>query len=109
MLDKEGKIRDLSAHVSDIGGNILSREGLARLAAIETSVLPILTEDRIGACVAGTGKFICIGLNYADHAAESNMPLPIEPIIFMKASSAICGPNDDVIIPRGSEKNRLGS
>ncbi len=104
LLDQEGKVRDLSAHVADIGGNALSPEGLAKLAAIDVSTLPVLNEERIGACVAGTGKFICIGLNYADHAAESNMPLPVEPIIFMKASSAICGPNDNVLIPRGSEK-----
>jgi 2-keto-4-pentenoate hydratase/2-oxohepta-3-ene-1,7-dioic acid hydratase in catechol pathway len=104
LFDRDGKIRDLSAHVSDIAGNVLSAEGLAKIAALDPSTLPILDETRIGACVAGTGKFICIGLNYADHAAESGMPLPVEPIIFMKASSAICGPNDDVLIPRGSEK-----
>jgi len=104
LLDKDGKVRDLSAHVPDIGGDVLSPEGLAKLSAIDTSTLPVINASRIGACVTGTGKFICIGLNYADHAAESNMPLPVEPIIFMKASSAICGPNDDVLIPRGSEK-----
>ncbi|MBV2187251.1 MAG: fumarylacetoacetate hydrolase family protein [Rhizobium sp.] len=105
LLDKDGKIRDLSAHVSDIGGAAISPEGLAKIAAIDPASLPELSpSERIGPCVAGTGKFICIGLNYSDHAAESGMAVPPEPVIFMKATSAICGPNDDVLIPRGSEK-----
>jgi 2-keto-4-pentenoate hydratase/2-oxohepta-3-ene-1,7-dioic acid hydratase in catechol pathway len=104
ILDAEGKIRDLSAHVKDIGGEAISPEGLKKIAALDLSTLPVLTEDRIGACVAGTGKFICIGLNFSDHAAETGAAVPSEPVIFMKATSAIVGPNDDVVIPRGSEK-----
>lgn len=104
LLDKDGKTRDLSAHVADIGGAAIGPEGLAKIAAINPASLPELTADRIGACVAGTGKFICIGLNYSDHAAETGAEVPPEPVIFMKATSAIVGPNDDVLIPRGSEK-----
>lgn len=104
ILDKDGKVRDLSGHVADIGGAAISPEGLAKIAAIDPASLPELAVDRIGACVAGTGKFICIGLNYSDHAAETGATVPPEPVIFMKATSAICGPNDDVLIPRGSEK-----
>lgn len=104
ILDKDGKVRDLSAHVSDIGGDAISPEGLAKIAALDLASLPEIAVDRIGACVAGTGKFICIGLNYSDHAAETGAAVPPEPVIFMKATSAICGPNDDVLIPRGSEK-----
>ncbi|MBA4797847.1 MAG: fumarylacetoacetate hydrolase family protein [Rhizobiales bacterium] len=104
ILDKDGKVRDLSGHVADIGGAAISPEGLAKIAAIDTASLPEIAVDRIGACVAGTGKFICIGLNYSDHAAETGATVPPEPVIFMKATSAICGPNDDVLIPRGSEK-----
>jgi len=104
LLDKDGKIRDLSAHVADIGGAAIHPDSLAKLAAIDPSSLPELAAGRIGACVAGTGKFICIGLNFSDHAAETGATVPPEPIIFMKASSAIVGPNDNVLIPRGSEK-----
>jgi 2-keto-4-pentenoate hydratase/2-oxohepta-3-ene-1,7-dioic acid hydratase in catechol pathway len=105
VLDKDGKIRDLSAHVADIGGAAISPDGLARIADLDIAGLPVVPEaTRIGACVGGTGKFICIGLNYSDHAAESGLAVPPEPVIFMKATSAICGPNDDVLIPRGSEK-----
>ncbi|MFB2549941.1 fumarylacetoacetate hydrolase family protein [Ensifer soli] len=104
LLHSDGTIRDLSAHVSDIGGTAISPEGLVTLAALDPASLPVLEDGRIGACVAGTGKFICIGLNYSDHAAESGMAVPPEPVIFMKATSAIVGPNDDVLIPRGSEK-----
>jgi 2-keto-4-pentenoate hydratase/2-oxohepta-3-ene-1,7-dioic acid hydratase in catechol pathway len=104
ILDAEGKIRDLSAHVKDIGGDAISPEGLKKIAAIDLSTLPVLNEDRIGACIAGTGKFICIGLNFSDHAAETGATVPPEPVIFMKATSAIVGPNDNVVIPRGSEK-----
>lgn len=104
ILDKDGKVRDLSGHVADIGGAAISPEGLAKIAAIDTASLPEIAVDRIGACVVGTGKFICIGLNYSDHAAETGATVPPEPVIFMKATSAICGPNDDVLIPRGSEK-----
>ena len=104
ILDKDGKVRDLSGHVADIGGAAISPEGLTKIAAIDPASLPEIAVDRIGACVAGTGKFICIGLNYSDHAAETGATVPPEPVIFMKATSAICGPNDDVLIPRGSEK-----
>ncbi|MGV2072144.1 MULTISPECIES: fumarylacetoacetate hydrolase family protein [Rhizobium/Agrobacterium group] len=104
LLDNDGKIRDLSAHVTDIGGAAISPEGLSQLAALNPATLPELAPGRIGACVSGTGKFICIGLNYSDHAAETGATVPPEPVIFMKATSAICGPNDEVLIPRGSEK-----
>ncbi|MGI2034459.1 fumarylacetoacetate hydrolase family protein [Rhizobium panacihumi] len=105
ILDADGKIRDLSAHVSDLSGAALAPDALAKLGAIDAKSLPLVDGDpRLGPCVAGTGKFICIGLNYSDHAAETGATVPPEPIIFMKASSAIVGPNDNVLIPRGSEK-----
>ncbi|MCA2411736.1 fumarylacetoacetate hydrolase family protein [Rhizobium leguminosarum bv. viciae 248] len=104
LLDADGKIRDLSGHVADIGGEAITPTGLAKIAAIDPKSLPEIAPGRIGACVAGTGKFICIGLNYSDHAAETGATVPPEPIIFMKATSAIVGPNDNVVIPRGSEK-----
>jgi len=104
-LDGEGAIRDLSAHVADITGDMLSPDGLAKLAALDPAALPKVDgAPRIGPCVAGSGKFICIGLNYSDHAAETGAPIPSEPIVFMKATSAICGPNDDVEMPRDSTK-----
>ena len=105
MLDANGVIRDLSGVVPDIAGDVLSDAGLAAIRAIDPASLPVVDPaTRLGACVAGTGKFICIGLNYADHAAESGMPVPPEPVIFMKATSAMCGPNDPIISPRGSVK-----
>jgi len=104
LVDKDGKVRDLSAHVGDIAGEAISPAGLKKLAGIDPASLPEVTVDRYGPCVAGTGKFICIGLNYSDHAAETGATVPPEPIIFMKATSAIVGPNDDVEIPRGSLK-----
>ena len=105
ILDAGSTIRDLSGLVGDISGATLSDEGLERLRRLDLSQLPEVDPSvRLGACVAGTGKFICIGLNYADHAAESGMAVPSEPVVFMKATSAICGPNDNVLIPRGSEK-----
>jgi 2-keto-4-pentenoate hydratase/2-oxohepta-3-ene-1,7-dioic acid hydratase in catechol pathway len=105
ILASDGTMRDLSGHVGDIGGAALSDAGLAALAKVDAMSLPLVAAGtRLGACVAGTGKFICIGLNYADHAAESGMAVPPEPVIFMKATSAICGPNDPIIIPRRSEK-----
>lgn len=105
LLDADGKIRDLSAHVTDIAGDVLTPEGLARIAAIDPASLPLVDGPvRYGPCVGQVGKFICIGLNYADHAAETGAAIPKEPILFMKATSAITGPNDNVIIPRGSEK-----
>ncbi|OYU18792.1 MAG: 2-hydroxyhepta-2,4-diene-1,7-dioate isomerase [Rhodobacteraceae bacterium PARR1] len=105
MLAADGTIRDLTGIVPDIGGAVLSDVGLSALRGVDVAALPVVDPaTRLGACVAGTGKFICIGLNYADHAAESGMAVPPEPVIFMKATSAICGPNDPIIIPRGSEK-----
>ncbi|MGL4280060.1 MAG: fumarylacetoacetate hydrolase family protein [Albidovulum sp.] len=105
LLHKDGTIRDLTGLVPDIGGAVISDTGLAMLRGIDAGTLPVVdASTRLGPCVAGTGKFICIGLNYADHAAESGMAVPPEPVIFMKATSAICGPNDPIVIPRGSEK-----
>ena len=105
ILDQDGGYRDLSAHITDLSGDVLTDEGLASLRAINPSSLPLLdANSRIGACVGHVGKFICIGLNYSDHAAETGMALPDEPILFFKATSAICGPNDDVLIPRTSLK-----
>ena len=105
LLHTDGTIRDLTGLVPDIGGGVLSDTGLAMLRGVDAGSLPVVdASTRLGPCVAGTGKFICIGLNYADHAAESGMAVPPEPVIFMKATSAICGPNDPIIIPRGSQK-----
>jgi len=105
ILDQDGRIRDLSGHVADIAGDALSDAGLAKLAALDLSALPLAAEgSRYGPCVGHVGKFICIGLNYADHAAESNLPVPTEPVIFMKATSAIIGPYDTVLKPRDATK-----
>ncbi len=105
LIDDNGDLRDLSAHVTDIAGETLSPEGLAALAVLDASSLPrIANEQHLGPCISGTGKFICIGLNYSDHAREAGLPVPTEPIIFMKATSAICGPDDDLVIPRGSTR-----
>ena len=105
LLDQDGKIRDLSGLVGDIAGATLSDEGLDRLRRLDASKVPEVDPSvRLGPCVGGVGKFICIGLNYSDHAAETGASVPPEPIIFMKATSAICGPDDPVIIPRGSVK-----
>jgi 2-keto-4-pentenoate hydratase/2-oxohepta-3-ene-1,7-dioic acid hydratase in catechol pathway len=105
ILDSRGHLRDLSAHVDDIAGVVLTPEGLDHLRSINPESLPVVTgSPRIGACVGRIGKFICVGLNYADHAAESGLAVPPEPVLFMKATSAVCGPNDEVIIPRGSLK-----
>ncbi|MFS8183295.1 fumarylacetoacetate hydrolase family protein [Pseudovibrio denitrificans] len=105
VLDADGNIRDLSGVVGDIAGDTLSAEGLAKIAALDLNSLPMVDGNpRIGACVGHVGKFICIGLNYSDHAAEAGMQVPEEPVTFFKATSAICGPNDDIEIPRGSVK-----
>ena len=105
MLDGAGIARDLTGLVPDIAGAVLSELGLAMLRGLDAGQLPAVPSGaRIGPCVGGTGKLICIGLNYADHAAESGLQVPPEPIIFMKATSAICGPDDPIIVPRGSEK-----
>ncbi|MDY1007172.1 MULTISPECIES: fumarylacetoacetate hydrolase family protein [unclassified Sphingomonas] len=105
MLDADGAIRDLSGVVGDIAGDALTPEGIATLAAIDPATLPLVDgTPRYGACVGAVGKFICIGLNYSDHAAESGMDVPKEPVIFNKWTSAICGPDDAVEMPRGSTK-----
>jgi 2,4-diketo-3-deoxy-L-fuconate hydrolase len=109
ILDGAGQIRDLSGHVADIGGAALSPAGLAAIAALNIETLPVVEgtpqkDIRLGPCVGGTRKFICIGLNYADHAAETGAAIPAEPIIFNKWITAMCGPDDDVEIPRGSVK-----
>ena len=105
LLDAGGTIRDLSGRIDDIGPETLAPESLARLAGLDPSSLPAVDPDvRIGPCVANVGKLLCIGLNYSDHAAETGSPIPSEPILFMKATTAINGPNDPVIAPRGSTK-----
>ena len=105
LLDAEGRIRDLSAVVDDIAGEALTPEGLQRLRALDVATLPRVEGDpRLGACVGRVGKFVCIGLNYSDHAAETGAQVPAEPVVFNKWTSAICGPDDDVEIPRGSRK-----
>ncbi len=105
LLDNDGHIRDLSAHISDICPASLSPSVLDQLKSLDPSTLPPIDASvRLGPCVSGSGKFMCIGLNYSDHAAESGMAIPEEPVLFMKATSAIAGPNDDVLIPRNSQK-----
>jgi 2,4-didehydro-3-deoxy-L-rhamnonate hydrolase len=105
LIDANGALRDLSSVVNDIDAQVLGSEGRARLAAIDPQSLPLVSgEQRYGAPVAHVSKFICVGLNYSEHAAETNAPTPEQPILFMKATSAIMGPNDDVIIPQGSVK-----
>ncbi len=105
LVDSSGQVRDLSAHVSDLSGNALGPDSLARIAGIDQNSLPsVPTGTRLGPCVAGVGNFIAIGLNFADHAAETGAPIPAEPIIFNKAPSCIVGPNDDIMLPRGSLK-----
>ncbi len=105
MIDEGGVLRDLSGEVSDIAGEVLSDAGLERLRALDPASLPAVDGDpRLGPCVGQIGKYMCIGLNYSDHAAEAGMPIPEHPILFMKANSAIVGPDDEVVIPRGSKK-----
>ena len=105
LIDEDGAIRDVSAVVDDIAGEVLTERGLSRLRALEPSALPrVGGEPRYGAPVGRIGKFICVGLNFTDHAAESGMAVPEQPVIFMKATTAIVGANDDVVIPRGAEK-----
>jgi len=104
-LDSYGKIRDLSGVIGDIGGAALSPDSIAKLRRLDLHGLPLVDgSSRLGPCVGSVGKFLCIGLNYSDHAAESGMAVPAEPVLFMKATSAICGPNDDVVMPKGSQK-----
>jgi 2-keto-4-pentenoate hydratase/2-oxohepta-3-ene-1,7-dioic acid hydratase in catechol pathway len=105
ILDADGQVRDLSGVVPDIAGEGLLPTTLASLNNTDLGRLPVVPgKPRLGPCVGGIGKFICIGLNYSDHAAEAGMKVPSEPVIFMKATSAICGPNDDIVIPRGGTK-----
>lgn len=105
LVDAEGRIRALSGAVADIAGDVLSDAGLTQLRSIDPETLPLVEGNpRLGPCVGHIGKMVCIGLNYADHAAESGMPVPSEPVVFNKWTSAIVGPNDDIEIPRGSKK-----
>jgi 2-keto-4-pentenoate hydratase/2-oxohepta-3-ene-1,7-dioic acid hydratase in catechol pathway len=105
IVDKEGKLRDLSRIVPDIAGETLSPSGLAKIRRAKIDRLPLVKgRPRLGACVGGTRHFIAIGLNYADHAAEAGAPIPKEPIIFSKAPTCICGPNDNIVVPKGSTK-----
>ncbi len=105
MLDADGNLRSLANVIDDLSGATLTRAGLDKLKNIDPLTLPQVEGDpRIGACVGEVSKFMCIGLNYSDHAEESGMEVPAEPVLFMKATSAICGPFDDVLIPPGSEK-----
>ena len=105
MIDGAGRMRDLTGVVDDIAGDVLSDAGMARLKGLDPQTLPeVPAGSRLGPCVGGTSKFVCIGLNFADHAAEAGLEVPPEPVVFMKATSAICGPDDPVMIPRGSVK-----
>jgi 2-keto-4-pentenoate hydratase/2-oxohepta-3-ene-1,7-dioic acid hydratase in catechol pathway len=105
LVDGEGRIRDLSGIVPDLTGDALSKKGLEKIRQARPDSLPLVQGNpRLGPCAAGTRNFIAIGLNYSDHAAEAGMPIPKEPIIFNKAPSCICGPNDDTVIPKGSTK-----
>src|SRR5688572_14757 len=106
LVDAAGRLRALSGQIADVRGDALGPESLARLAAIDPDSLPpVEGNPRIGPCVGGVGKFLCIGLNYSDHAAETGATVPPEPVLFAKATSAIIGPYDDVVIPRGSRKS----
>jgi 2-keto-4-pentenoate hydratase/2-oxohepta-3-ene-1,7-dioic acid hydratase in catechol pathway len=105
MMAADGSLRDLSQVIGDVTGKIFVDGSLERLKQIDPMTLPVVEgAPRMGACIGAVGKFICIGLNYADHAAESGAAVPVEPVMFMKATSAIMGPDDDVVIPKGSEK-----
>ncbi|ASK98413.1 FAA hydrolase family protein [Xanthomonas citri pv. fuscans CFBP 6996] len=106
LIDSQGRIRDLSGVIDDVAGEHITAAGLEKLRALDVATLPLIEgEVRYGAAVGRIGKFICVGLNYADHAAESGMEVPKMPILFMKATTAVCGPNDTVVIPRGSVKS----
>lgn len=105
LIDATGTIRDLSAHTDDFDGSTIGPENLRHLASIDPTALPAVSEDvRLGSPISRIGHFIAVGLNYADHAAEAGMPIPSEPLLFSKAPSSLCGPNDDVILPAGVEK-----
>jgi 2,4-diketo-3-deoxy-L-fuconate hydrolase len=106
ILDNQGNIRDLSAHVADIDGSLFADGNVDKIAKLDLSTLPIIDKNsRVGPAISKVGKFICVGLNYADHAAESGMAVPSEPVLFMKATSSIIGPNDTVLMPPKSEKS----
>jgi 2,4-diketo-3-deoxy-L-fuconate hydrolase len=105
MLDAQGALRDLSSIIHDVDGRALSQGSLGALRGVDPSSLPLISaSQRLGACVGNVGKFVCVGLNYSDHAAESGMEVPKEPVLFMKATSSICGANDETVLPRHSEK-----
>jgi 2-keto-4-pentenoate hydratase/2-oxohepta-3-ene-1,7-dioic acid hydratase in catechol pathway len=105
IVDSDGKLRDLTGRVADITSETIGEGIIAQIRDLDPKSLPLLPQEtRIGPCVGKIGKFICVGLNYVDHAAEAGMPTPVEPILFMKANTSISGPNDDIIIPRGGEK-----
>jgi 2,4-diketo-3-deoxy-L-fuconate hydrolase len=105
MLDAQGALRDLSSIIHDVDGRALSQGSLGALRGVDPSSLPLISANqRLGACVGNVGKFVCVGLNYSDHAAESGMEVPKEPVLFMKATSSICGANDETVLPRHSEK-----
>ncbi|WP_321933644.1 fumarylacetoacetate hydrolase family protein [Paraburkholderia sp. J8-2] len=105
VIDNEGRVRDLSGVTPDVAGKRLGAAALRELAALDLTALPLVPANtRLGPCVGGVGKIVCVGLNYSDHAAESNMPVPKEPVLFLKATSSITGPNDDVLIPPGAKK-----
>lgn len=103
LVDGQGRLRALEGHVPDIAPAALSPDSLARLAALDAGTLPLVEGARLAPCVGGVGKFLCIGLNYSDHAAEAGLPVPEHPILFLKATSAIAGPEDDLVLPRGSQ------
>ena len=106
MIDGDGVLRDLSGHLDDLGGAALGDASLEKLRGLDPASLTVVEGNpRLGCPVAGIGKYMCIGLNYSDHAEEAGMPIPEHPILFMKANSAIQGPDDDVVIPRGSQKS----
>jgi 2,4-diketo-3-deoxy-L-fuconate hydrolase len=106
ILDNQGNIRDLSAHVADIDGSLFADGNVEKIAKLDLSTLPVIDKNsRVGPAISKVGKFICVGLNYADHAAESGMAVPSEPVLFMKATSSIIGPNDTVLMPPKSEKS----
>ena len=105
LLDRDGRIRDLSGVIKDLTGDALAPASLDKLRKLDAKSLPAVSgEPRLGACVAQSPKLVCVGLNYVDHAKEANMPIPTEPVLFLKATSSINGPNDEVVLPKGAQK-----